>query len=110
MLTATGTESFKAPEILNGGYYDQQVDMWGAGCVLYTMLIGSQPFYEDSIALLHEKICAAEYPKEECVNWAKLSNTSKDLIKKLIEVDPEVRLTPEQALKHRFFWPGTHKK
>jgi len=36
----TGTECFKAPEMLEGGDYTMQVDMWGAGCVLYTMLMG----------------------------------------------------------------------
>lgn len=49
MLTATGTEGFKAPEMCLTGYnfYNEKVDMWGAGCVLYTMLSGYMPFLEE---------------------------------------------------------------
>ena len=48
MLTMTGTEGFKAPEMYKQyTYYNEKVDMWGAGCVLYTMLSGYMPFLED---------------------------------------------------------------
>ena len=40
MLTQTGTEAFKAPEMFGYFLYDEKVDIWGAGCVLYTMLSG----------------------------------------------------------------------
>ena len=47
-MTLTGTEGFKAPEMYRSyQYYDEKVDMWGAGCVLYTMLAGYMPFLED---------------------------------------------------------------
>ena len=48
MLTMTGTEGFKAPEMYQQySYYNEKVDMWGAGCVLYTMLSGYMPFLEE---------------------------------------------------------------
>lgn len=46
MNTQTGTEPFKAPEVVAGEGYSNKVDMWGAGCVLYTMLMGFQPFQD----------------------------------------------------------------
>lgn len=47
MYTYTGTLAFSAPEIFTGFSYDEKVDMWSAGCVLYTMLCGYQPFYRE---------------------------------------------------------------
>ena len=48
MLTMIGTEGFKAPELYNQyTYYNEKVDMWAAGCVLYTMLSGYMPFFEE---------------------------------------------------------------
>jgi calcium/calmodulin-dependent protein kinase I len=40
MLTHTGTEAFSAPEMLSNSAYNEKIDMWSAGCVLYTMLAG----------------------------------------------------------------------
>ena len=45
MNTYTGTIAFRAPETFNNSSYDETVDTWAAGCVLYTMLCGYQPFY-----------------------------------------------------------------
>jgi serine/threonine protein kinase len=44
MYTYTGTLAFSAPEIFDSNSYTESVDMWSAGCVLYTMLCGYQPF------------------------------------------------------------------
>jgi len=46
MLTNIGTEAFKAPEMYRSDIYNEKVDLWSAGCVLYTMLAGYQPFFE----------------------------------------------------------------
>lgn len=51
MLTNTGTANYKAPEILGGwmSYYDEQIDLWSAGCVLYYLLTGGKhAFYSDT--------------------------------------------------------------
>jgi len=45
MYTYTGTLAFSAPEVLQTKEYSEKVDIWSAGCVLYTMLSGIQPFY-----------------------------------------------------------------
>lgn len=47
MLTHTGTESFSAPEMFTSEVYNEKIDLWSAGCVLYTMLAGYQPFFEN---------------------------------------------------------------
>lgn len=47
MLTHTGTESFSAPEMFCSEVYNEKIDLWSAGCVLYTMLAGYQPFFEN---------------------------------------------------------------
>jgi len=46
MYTYTGTLAFSAPEIFDSDSYTDVVDLWSAGCVLFTMLGGSQPFYD----------------------------------------------------------------
>ena len=53
MLTKTGVEEWVAPEIIKGQPYTKKVDMWSAGCVLYFMLSGQQPFENKNVAKLH---------------------------------------------------------
>jgi serine/threonine protein kinase len=52
MMTKTGTVAFSAPEIFSSKYYDEKVDIWSAGSVLYMMLSGDQPFYSENVAKL----------------------------------------------------------
>jgi len=52
MMTKTGTVAFSAPEIFTDSVYDQQVDIWSAGVVLYNMLSGSMPFFDESVPKL----------------------------------------------------------
>lgn len=56
MLTRTGTENFSAPEMLDHGAYTEKIDMWSAGCILYTMLAGEQPFENENVNKLHASI------------------------------------------------------
>ena len=51
-MTKTGTVAFSAPEIFTDREYDEKVDIWSAGTVLYMMLCGKQPFYEENVAKL----------------------------------------------------------
>ena len=52
MLTHTGTEAFSAPEMLTNQAYNNKIDLWSAGCVLYTMLAGYQPFYHEKYSFI----------------------------------------------------------
>jgi serine/threonine protein kinase len=52
-MTKTGLEEWSAPEMLGGTKYTEKVDLWSAGCVLYFMLAGEQPFCNKNTARLH---------------------------------------------------------
>jgi serine/threonine protein kinase len=52
MMTKTGTVAFSAPEIFTQRVYDEKVDIWSAGIVLYMMLSGKQPFYDENVSKL----------------------------------------------------------
>ncbi|CEP14202.1 hypothetical protein [Parasitella parasitica] len=60
-MTPCGTVGYTAPEIVNDMRYSKSVDMWALGCVLYTMLCGFPPFYDESIATLTKKVAKGQY-------------------------------------------------
>mmetsp|Transcript_5700 Transcript_5700/g.4851 ORF Transcript_5700/g.4851 Transcript_5700/m.4851 type:complete len:179 (+) Transcript_5700:455-991(+) len=97
MKTAVGTPGYVAPEIIEKKPYDETVDCWSLGVILYVMLCGYLPFSEDSIERLNEKITKGDYdfPSKD---WDQISDLAKDLIKKLLVVDPKKRLSSEQIL------------
>jgi calcium/calmodulin-dependent protein kinase I len=99
MMTACGTPGYVAPEILTGKGYDVAVDYWSIGVILYVMLCGFPPFSEDSNEKLFEMIKTGnyEFPSPQ---WDPISDYAKDLIKKLLVVDPSKRLTADGILKH----------
>jgi calcium/calmodulin-dependent protein kinase I len=99
MTTACGTPGYVAPEILTGKGYDIAVDYWSIGVILYVMLCGFPPFSEDSNEKLFEMIKTGnyEFPSPQ---WDPISDYAKDLIKKLLVVDPSKRLTADGILKH----------
>lgn len=88
--TPCGTVGYTAPEVVRDERYSTKVDMWGIGCVLYTMLCGFPPFYNEKIDILTEKISRGEYTFLRPW-WDEISNDAKDTVTKLLEVDPEKR-------------------
>jgi serine/threonine protein kinase len=103
MYTYTGTLAFSAPEIFDSNEYTEMVDMWSAGCVLYTMLCGYQPFYHEYVNELTELIKTGVFQMEK-EPWENISVEAKDLIAGLIVVDPDQRQSPEDALSHAWFF------
>jgi calcium/calmodulin-dependent protein kinase I len=99
MTTACGTPGYVAPEILVGHGYDVAVDYWSIGVIIYVMLCGFPPFSEDSNEKLFDAIKkgAYDFPSP---TWDDISDYAKDLIKKLLVVDPAKRLNAEGILKH----------
>eukprot|EP01027_Heterolobosea_sp_BB2_P016967 GEZU01024076.1.p1 GENE.GEZU01024076.1~~GEZU01024076.1.p1 ORF type:complete len:331 (+),score=90.96 GEZU01024076.1:85-1077(+) len=99
LKTACGTPNYVAPEVLLNEGYDSAVDMWSVGVILYILLCGFPPFYSESTPELFDQIISGRYdfPEEY---WGKISPSAKDLINKLLQVDPSKRYTPEQALNH----------
>ncbi|CAD8118147.1 unnamed protein product [Paramecium sonneborni] len=102
MWTYTGTVAFSAPEIFTGEGYNQMVDMWSAGCILYSMLSGQLPFNGDYLNDLIESIKEAKYEFPEEV-FQEVSNQAKDLIQQLLQKDPTLRPHPDEALNHPWF-------
>jgi len=99
MTTACGTPGYVAPEILTGKGYDIAVDYWSIGVIIYVMLCGFPPFFEDSNEKLFDAIKKGEY-EFPSPQWDEISDYAKDLIKKLLVVDPYKRLNADGILKH----------
>lgn len=98
LTTRCGTPTYVAPEILKNIPYDQAVDMWSVGVILYVLLCGQPPFADDNQTKLFEKIRVGEWKFTGDV-WQFVSDDAKNLIQKLLVVDPAKRLTAQQALQ-----------
>ncbi|XP_070846706.1 phosphorylase b kinase gamma catalytic chain, liver/testis isoform [Chaetodon trifascialis] len=103
-----GTPGYLAPEILKCSMdethtgYGKEVDLWACGVILFTLLAGSPPFWHRKQMLMLRMIMEGRY-QFSSPEWDDRSDTVKDLISRLLVVDPAVRLTAEQALAHPFF-------
>lgn len=98
-MTPCGTVGYTAPEIVKDERYSKSVDMWALGCVLYTLLSGFPPFYDESIEILTEKVAKGQYTFLSPW-WDDISKSAKDLITHLLDVDPEKRYTIREFLAH----------
>ncbi|KAG2013416.1 CAMK/CAMK1 protein kinase [Coprinopsis cinerea AmutBmut pab1-1] len=98
-MTPCGTVGYTAPEIVKDERYSKSVDMWALGCVLYTLLCGFPPFYDESINVLTEKVARGYYTFLSPW-WDDISESAKDLIKHLLCVDPAQRYTIDEFLAH----------
>jgi serine/threonine protein kinase len=96
-----GTPFFVSPEILMRQPYDQQSDMWSVGCIIFLLLSGNLPFMGRSQKELFRKIVSGKFEFDED-DWCDVSNDAKDLVQKLLVLDPDERLTSSQALKHKW--------
>ncbi|KAI8146413.1 kinase-like domain-containing protein [Fennellomyces sp. T-0311] len=97
--TPCGTVGYTAPEIVRDQRYSKSVDMWAIGCVLYTLLCGFPPFYDESIRNLTDKVAHGQYAFLSPW-WDPISDAAKDLITRLLCVDPNERYTIDQFLRH----------
>jgi len=109
METQVGTPYFAAPEIIKGEAYTASVDLWSCGVIMYNILSGTLPFDDDKSAeVVFRKIKQGDFsfPDEQ---WAEISDMAKDLIRKLLTVDPEKRIQGKEALHHVWLLPSTHR-
>lgn len=92
-----GTPFFVAPEIIRKEPYDQRADMWSVGVIIYLLLSGRLPFTgKNAHELFHEVLRGnLEFP---AVDWDNISTEAKILCKKLLDRNPETRMTAKQAL------------
>ena len=112
LATYGGTPVYMAPEVsrldpslsrdsVHTASYSTKVDCWSLGVILYTMLCGRRPF--SSSSNLHNEIMAGRFRPMEGPLWDNVSAAAKDLIKKLLEVDPDTRWSTEQVMEHKWF-------
>jgi len=94
-----GTPVYMAPEMLQNRPYNELVDVWAAGILLYIMLSGTLPFYADNPDDFLELVLSSSFsfPDSE---WADVGEEAKDLIRKILVPDPKRRLTVRQILAH----------
>jgi len=109
MHTACGTAGYVAPEILSCKGYDKEVDMWSAGVILYILLSGYPPFFDDHEPRLFESIMKADYEFHPQY-WDHISKEAKDLVSKLLVVNPHKRLSATEALQHPWFLSESSNK
>ncbi|KIX04522.1 uncharacterized protein Z518_05392 [Rhinocladiella mackenziei CBS 650.93] len=98
-MTPCGTVGYTAPEIVKDERYSKSVDMWALGCVLYTLLCGFPPFYDESIQVLTEKVARGQYTFLSPW-WDDISKSAQDLVSHLLTVNPDKRYTIEEFLAH----------
>ncbi|KAI9100479.1 calmodulin dependent protein kinase [Phlyctochytrium arcticum] len=102
LQTACGTPHYVAPEILSRKGHGKPVDMWAIGVIIYVLLCGYTPFWggeENSNTTLFRAILAADFAFDE-EYWGEISSDAKDLIRKLLTVEPAARITAAEALSH----------
>ena len=99
LSTACGSPCYAAPEMINGEkYYGLKVDIWSSGIVLYAMLCGYLPFEESDNEKLYKKITEGKF---KIPNF--LSDSAKDILHRILNVDPKSRLTIPEMKKHPWF-------
>ncbi|XP_043573433.1 ribosomal protein S6 kinase alpha-2-like isoform X4 [Chiloscyllium plagiosum] len=104
LMTPCYTANFVAPEVLKRQGYDEGCDIWSLGVLLYTMLAGYTPFAngpDDTPSEILARIGSGHYTLQGG-NWDKASSAAKELVSKMLHVDPHQRLTAKQVLKHQW--------
>jgi len=97
--TTCGTPGYVAPEILEQRPYGKECDYWSIGVVLYILLCGFPPFYDEDNMVLFEKIKKGKYDFPSPA-WDHISAEAKEIIKRLLVVDPTLRWNCDHLLNH----------
>ncbi|CAH1112409.1 unnamed protein product [Psylliodes chrysocephalus] len=108
MQDLCGTPGYLAPETLRCNMiegspgYSFEVDIWACGVIMYTLMVGCPPFWHRKQMVMLRNIMEGKYSFSS-PEWADISDAPKDLIRKLLVVDPKQRISIKDALSHPFF-------
>lgn len=98
--TVCGTPNYIAPEVLSGSQgHSYEVDIWSIGVILYTLLIGKPPYETSDVKTTYKRIKANIYTFPEHI---KISENAKNLITRILNLDPAKRPTLDQIVEHPF--------
>ena len=99
LSSSCGSPCYASPEMLSGNpYRGVKTDIWSAGIVLYSMLVGSLPFDDQELYILYEQI-----KKGKFFLPSTLSLEAIDLLKRILQVDPKKRIGIKEIKKHPWF-------
>jgi calcium-dependent protein kinase len=96
-----GSAYYIAPEVLSRNY-TEKCDIWSCGVIMYILLTGRPPFFGNTDSEIMYRIKSGKYDLSK-YPWSVVSKEAKDLIKALLQPNPNMRLSAEQALKHPWF-------
>ncbi|KAE8720980.1 Phosphoenolpyruvate carboxylase kinase 2 [Hibiscus syriacus] len=100
-----GTPYYVAPEVVMGRPYNEKVDVWSAGVVLYVMLAGVPPFYGENAQEIFEAVLRGNLRFPSRI-FRSVSSEAKDLLRKMICRDVSRRFSAEQVLRHPWILKG----
>lgn len=99
LRTSCGSPNYAAPEVISGNLYaGPEVDVWSCGVILYALLCGTLPFDDESIPNLFKKIKSGMYSLP-----SHLSQSSRELILRMLVVDPMKRITIAEVRQHPWY-------
>ena len=103
--TVCGTPNYIAPEVLESKFngHSYEVDIWSFGVIMYAMIIGKPPFETSEIKQTYKRIKAIQYSFPDGIP---ISDNAKDLIKRILVLDPNKRPSIDEILDHPFFHTG----
>lgn len=96
-MTAVGTPDYVAPEVLLGKY-DERVDYWSFGVILYAILCGRMPFFVSCLSPDEHKEQVSQV--NSCPSWKRVSREGRNFVQGLLTVDPELRMDFSQCSEH----------
>ncbi|XP_055832705.1 CBL-interacting serine/threonine-protein kinase 11 [Solanum dulcamara] len=100
--TVCGSPAYVAPEVLTiKGYDGAKTDVWSCGIILYVMIAGYFPFYDQNLMLMYKKIYKGEF---RCPKW--MSPDLKRILSRLLDINPATRITIEEIIRDPWFRKG----